>query len=265
VALEYTGDDGFVASMPQLLHVRANSSYDNIIWSTWFTQNSEESVVSTPGDNSAVVAVNGGGIFGIPERFGTLFHADVNRFCEIGFTGLFAGKVTEREVHDVLKGELHDGTEIPVYRFVEFKRGVGKLPRRYAVILDFETARDACNGYQPFEELKNHPMMIIRAGGVEEEAKHSDCARNRHQTSVMGTLHPFNAIGPEQTQTRVPVLAENDGYVDSEEEDGHLFGYDSEYGMGGDSSIHDTSMINVARYVDVALRDASTSLQNLPF
>jgi hypothetical protein len=81
----------------------------------------------------------------------------------------------------------------------------------------------------------------------------------------MGTLHPFNAIGPEQTQTRVPVLAENDGYVDSEEEDGHLFGYDSEYGMGGDSSIHDTSMINVARYVDVALRDASTSLQNLPF
>jgi len=43
-ALQYAGDDGFVASMPQLLHARANAPYDNIIWNTWFTSNSEESV-----------------------------------------------------------------------------------------------------------------------------------------------------------------------------------------------------------------------------
>ncbi len=47
-ALEYAGDDGFVASMPQLLRARANAPYDNIIWNTWFTSNSEESVVTTP-------------------------------------------------------------------------------------------------------------------------------------------------------------------------------------------------------------------------
>ena len=47
-ALDYAGDDGFVASMPQLLHARANASYDNIIWNTWFTSNSEESVTKTP-------------------------------------------------------------------------------------------------------------------------------------------------------------------------------------------------------------------------
>ncbi len=45
-AVEYAGDDGFVASMPQLLHARANASYDNIIWNTWFTSNTEESVVA---------------------------------------------------------------------------------------------------------------------------------------------------------------------------------------------------------------------------
>ncbi len=33
-ALEYAGDDGFVASMPQLLHARANAPYDNEIWNT---------------------------------------------------------------------------------------------------------------------------------------------------------------------------------------------------------------------------------------
>ena len=47
-ALQYAGDDGFVASMPALLHARANASYDNIIWNTWFTSNSEESVTKTP-------------------------------------------------------------------------------------------------------------------------------------------------------------------------------------------------------------------------
>ena len=37
LALNYAGDDGFVASLPQLLHARANADYDNIIWNTWFT------------------------------------------------------------------------------------------------------------------------------------------------------------------------------------------------------------------------------------
>ena len=68
-ALEYAGDDGFVASMPQLLHARANADYDNIIWNTWFTANSEENLVKTPQGNRVVVAVHGGGIYASPERF----------------------------------------------------------------------------------------------------------------------------------------------------------------------------------------------------
>ena len=62
-ALRYAGDDGFVASLPQLLHARANAPYDNIIWNTWFTSNSEECVVTTQQGNHVVVAVHGGGIF----------------------------------------------------------------------------------------------------------------------------------------------------------------------------------------------------------
>ena len=50
-ALEYAGDEGFVASMPQLLHARASADYDNIIWNTWFTSNTEESVATTPQGN----------------------------------------------------------------------------------------------------------------------------------------------------------------------------------------------------------------------
>ena len=59
-AIDYAGDDGFVASLPQLLHARTNAPYDNIIWNTWFNPNSEENVVTTPQGNHVVVTVHGG-------------------------------------------------------------------------------------------------------------------------------------------------------------------------------------------------------------
>ena len=265
-ALDYAGDDGFVASLPALLHARVNAPFDNIIWNTWFNPNSEESVAPTPQGNHVVVTVHGGGIFGSPERFEKLFRANTSRFCEVGFTGLFAGKITPTEAHDVLHGKMPDGSEIPVFPFAEFNRGVANLPRNYAVVMDFEMAKNCRSGYEKFDDLKDDPLMIVRAGGVEAAAKYLDKAGSRHNTATMGSWHPFNSINDlDQPQTRVPNLAGNNGGVGTEEEDGHLYGYDAEYGMGGDSSIHNTSMINVARYVAVAPRDASTSVRYLPF
>ncbi len=265
-ALDYAGDDGFVASLPALLHARANADYDNIVWNTWFNPNTEESLVRTPQGNHVVVTVHGGGIFALPSRFEKLFLADTNRFCEIGFTGLFAAKITEREAHDVLAGKLPDGSEIPIYPFDEFNRGPADLPRRYAVVMDLDTARKSNSGYVSFDDLKEDPMMIVRAGGVDAAATYLDKARRRRNTAKMGCWHPFNSITDlDQPQTRIPALAGNKGGVGSEDNDGHLYGYDTEYGMGGDSSIHNTSMINVARYLAVAPRNESTSVRNLSF
>ena len=86
-ALQYAGDDGFVASMPQLLQARANASYEDIIWNTWFYANSEENLVKTPQGNRVVVVVHGGGIYGSPERFEKLYRADVDRLNPEGLTG----------------------------------------------------------------------------------------------------------------------------------------------------------------------------------
>ena len=97
-ALEYAGDDGFVASMPQLLHARVNAPYENEIWNYWsYTSNSEEDVAKTPQGNRVVVTVHGGGIFATPERFKKLYHSSVNRSCNVGYTGLFAAKITAQE------------------------------------------------------------------------------------------------------------------------------------------------------------------------
>ena len=259
-ALEYAGDDGFVASMPQLLHARANAPYDNIIWNTWFTSNSEESVATTPQGHRVVVAVHGGGIFASPERFEKTYRSSTDRSNPQGFTGQYAAKISEREVQGVLAGKLPDGAEIPVFPFDEFKRGVANLPRRYAVVMDFETVRQSTRGYETFDILKDEPLIIVRAGGVEPLAAYLDKAQARHNTAVMGNWHPFNRIDPDQPQTRVQFLAGNEGGVGTEDEDSHLFGYDSEYGMGGDAGIH-----VMARYVAVAPRNVVTSLRYLDF
>jgi hypothetical protein len=259
-ALEYAGDDGFVASMPQLLHARTNASYDNIIWNTWFTSNTEESVVTTPQGNRVVVVVNGGGIYGTPERFEQLYRASVDRASPQGFTGQYAGKISQQEAHDVLEGKLPNGTEFPVYPYDEFKQGIADLPIRHGVILDFEKARKSLRGYETFEALKDEPNMIARAGGAEANAAYLDKFRDRHNTSVMGNWHPYNRIDPDQPQTRIPFLAGNQGGVNTQGDDDQDWGYDCEYGMGGDACIH-----NMGRYIAVAPRDASTSLRNLDF
>ncbi len=259
-ALEYAGDDGFVASMPQLLRARANAPYDNIIWNTWFTSNSEESVTKTAQGHRVVVAVHGGGIYASPERFEKTYRASVNRSNSEGFTGQYAGKISEREARDVLDGRLPDGTQISVFPFDEFKRGVADLPWRYAVVSDFETVRTSTRGYDPFDVLRDEPNMIVRAGGVEPLAAYLDKAQARHNTKVMGNWHPYNRIDPDQPQTRIPFLAGNEGGMCTEDDDDDDYGYDAEYGMGGDACIH-----NMARYVAVAPRNVSTSLRYLPF
>jgi hypothetical protein len=259
-ALEYAGENGFVASMPQLLHARVQADYDNIVWNTWFTSNTEESVVTTPQGNRVIVAVHGGGIFATPERIEKMHRASVARSSREGYTGQYAGKITHKEARDVLEGKLPDGTRIPVYQYEEFKQGITDLPIRYGVILDFELARQSTRGYDPFDVLKDEPNFIVRAGGVEAAAAYLDRAQARHNTKVMGNWHPYNRIDPDQPQTRVAFLAGNKGGVGTEDDDDHLYGYDAEYGMGGDASLG-----GMARYVAVAPHDLSTSLRNLNF
>ena len=265
-ALEYAGDDGFVASLPQLLHARVKAEYDNVIWSTWFNPNSEENLLTTPQGNRVVVTVHGGGIFASPERYEKLFCASTDRNSEYGFTGLFAGKISEQEACDVLEGRMPDGSEIPIYSFGEFEQGIKITQRRFGIVTDFETAKNSACGYVSLDVLRDDPIMIARAGGVQAASAYLDKAQARNNTSKMGSWHPFNNIDtPDQPQTRVPNLSGNQGGEGSEDDDGHLYGYDTDCGIGGDSWIHSTSMINVGRYVAVAPRDALASVRNLPF
>jgi hypothetical protein len=259
-ALEYAGEDGFVASMPQLLRARAKADYDNIIWNTWFTAYSEESVVTTPRGNHVVVAIHGGGIYASPERFEKMFYASVDYDNTHGYTEQFAGKISPQEARDVLEGRLPDSSEIPVYPYEEFKRWISDLPIRYGVILDYELARRSLRGYEEFDALKDDPNMIVRAGGVEANIAYLDKFRDRHDTKRMGHWHPYNRIDPGQPQTRFLFLAGNQGGWGSEDDDFGDYGYDCEYGIGGDAV-----MGGAARFIAVAPDDAPTILRHVSF
>ena len=275
-ALEYAGDDGFVASMPQLLHARVNAGFDNEIWNTWFfTSNSEESVATTPQGNHVAVVVHGGGIFATPERFRKLYLASVGRSSLDGFTGLFGAKILAREAQDVLDGKLSDGTEIPVFPFDEIKRGGANLPRRYAVVMDFELARTSKCGFASFDDLKDDPLMIVRAGGVEPLAKYLDKAKDYYGTTEMGSWHRYDDLNPDQPQTYVPFLfdclagASNKERLDpASRQQGNSESWFTHYRISRDSGFGlrgDTAMINTARYVAVAPRKVSAGVRHLPF
>jgi hypothetical protein len=275
-ALNYAGDDGFVASMPQLLHARVSAPFDNQIWNSWFfTSNSEESVVTTPQGNHVAVVVHGGGIFATPERFRKLYLASVGRSSTDGFTGLFGAKILGQEARDVQEGKLPDGTKIPVFSFDEFKRGVANLPRRYAVVMDFEMAKNSIHGYASFGDLKDDPLMIVRGGGVEAATAYLEKAKDYYDTTEMGSWHRFGHMNPDQPQTFVPFLFDCQGGASNKEQldpasrqQGNADSWFTHYRISRDSGFGlrgDTAMINMARYVAVAPCDVSTSVRHLPF
>ena len=263
-AIVYAGSDGFVASLPQLLHARLDASFDNIIWNTWFTANSEECVARTPQGNWVLVAVHGGGIFATPERIRTLYHASVDRKSELGFTGLFAGKISEGENRNIIDGRLPDGRQIPVYAFSDFERGMANPPREYAVVMDLDVAKSAQPGYSTFDDLRDDALMIVRAGGAEQAAAYLDKVEARGASDTTGSWHSLNEIEPDQPQSCICTMYGSPGgdraRIYAPEGIDHLRGVHTDFGIRGD-----TGMINMGRYVAVAPRNADTNVRDLSF
>jgi hypothetical protein len=141
--------------------------------------------------------------------------------------------------------------------------------------MDFEMARSAVCGYASFDELKDDPLMIVRAGGVEAAAKYLDKAQDYYGTTEMGSWHRFDDLNPDQPQTWVQFLfdcragaSDKEGLDPASRRQGNSDSWFTHYRVSRDSGFGlrgDMAMINMARYVAVVPRYVSTSVRDLPF
>ena len=264
-AQTYAGSDGFVVSLPQLFHARAQASFDNEIWNQWFTANTEESVIKRADGKYFLVVVHGGGILGDPARIDRVFTSDGEGMTSDG-EGRGAAKLSDTEAADLLVGRVPSGSKIPMYDYADFinrtttpSTSSAALPRRYGVLMDYDLAKQAVDGYVEFDKLKKDPLMIVRAGGVRAAATYLDKFQSRHNTTKMGNWHPFGRVNADEAQTRIVFLSGNTGGVGS---DGNttLDGYESDYGIGGDANIN-----NRGRFIGVRAVEPANSLRNLDY
>ena len=182
-AQDFAGQDGIVLSLPELVHGRVVAPAEHPMHRMWYSALSEELSGRTQQGAGVVVAVHGGGVFGTPARIEQAY-AD-------GLTNVRAGKGYDAEFFGVLEGKLSDGSTIPVYSFADFKRGISNLPRRYAVIMDFNAVKDTRSGYQDAYNLKDNLLVIVRTGGVEQASAWVDTAKMVYKTNQLGNWHRF--------------------------------------------------------------------------
>src|SRR3989338_6425566 len=202
-----------VKSMPEVLVLRRKAPFTNPVWSTWYTCASEEDVGTTEQGKKVMIEVHGGGIL-TPERIETAYQR--------GLTKKYAAHLAESEVRILLKGQLADGTEIPVYSFADFRKGITDLPRRYAFVMDYAMAKSAASGHLPVESLRDNALVIVRAGGLAEANTFVDKVAQRYTN--YGNRHIFNDINADETQGRVL-------FAGGDDDDG-LYGYGSLYYLG---------------------------------
>ena len=133
---------------------------------------------------------------------------------------------------------------------------------RCGVNMDFELGRRSTRGYESFDALRDAPIMSVRAGGAEAATAYLNIARNRHNTTVMGSWYPFSSIDLDlnQPQADILYLGGNEDDVNAESNDSPLKSLNADFGLRGHSG-----MQNLARYIAVAARNASTTLRHLNF
>ncbi len=207
LAQAYSTKDGYIASMPQLLHGRNVASFTDEIWTNWYTANSEEDVVTDSQgrfgkkDRPVVVVLHGGGILGSPER--------IEKAYVPKLTDQRAAKFSDEEARAVLEGRMPDEKTVPVMTYNDFVKATG-LPMRYGVVLDFDKAKSTKSDDQKVSDLYDNPLVIARAGGVKQAKQALDRAKEKFQTENYGNWHPFNDIDPRQAQGRLLFLSDDD-------------------------------------------------------
>jgi len=193
--------------LPQLLQDRLTASYNDAIWTKMSVPLSEEDIgIDVKGKFASkgkpvLVEVHGTGIFVSDEKF--------SNSSKLGLTAGYGLKLINNEFENLLDGKIQDNPEIPIYHFDEF-RNTNKFPTLYAIVLDFDIARETESGRLDLEKLYNNPVFQMRVGSIETATLFLDKLRNWYSDQKFGNRHSFNDVDPNQPQGRLLTLGSED-------------------------------------------------------
>jgi hypothetical protein len=225
-ALDFATVGGIVVTMPELIAAKVKAVKTHDFWKNWYSVQTEENIgLDKKGrfyskKDPVLVIVNGGGIL-TPDRIDKAY---TDKDGMIDGSAKYVGK----EFDNLLDGELPDNTSIQIYRFDEIKKGIKSLPHKFGVVMPYSLAQGTISGYHQKDSFINNPLVIARAGGIENIEKYYDLAKS--EEGNLGSYHPFNGRDASVPSGRL------------------LFLGDDCDGLGGDDSLDD----DVGRFVGVA-------------
>jgi len=204
-ALDFAGEDGYVATMPELIAAKLKADNNHDFWKKWYAVHTEEDIgIDTKGrfysrGDPVLVVVNGGGIL-TPDR--------IMRAYNEGLISNSA-RYEQREFDDLLDGKLPNGDDLTLYRFEEIRDGVSNLPHRFGVVMPYSTAQNTKSDYHRKKDFMENPLVIARAGGLEHLDAYFEKAK-RSENKV-GSWHPFSGRDASVPQGRVLFLINDCG------------------------------------------------------
>ena len=205
-AINSIGKNGVIASMPYLIAGKAQADKENYLWKSWFTALSEENIgVDKEGrfvesGKPVVVTVHGGGI---------LTSDRIQKAYDEGLTEQRAAKLTEDEFSNLLNGTLPNGENINIYTIDDVQNNnISHLFGKYAVVLDFESAKSTKSGYHQKEDFMKNPLVLARVGTPDYLEDYFEKAKHSSDQDVRNS-HIFEEIDTNQQQGRLLYLGDD--------------------------------------------------------
>lgn len=199
IALHKAQEYGDVLTMPELLQAKALASFDDLLWKVPFTAESEEIIGLSGAGNAVSITVHGRGLL-TPER--------IKEEVILGLTKTESGRsqyavgLKAEEVHALLDGKTPSG-EIAVYSYEDFMKNSSLLPRRYAVVRDFDLRKEIPAVEQFLTTLTALPRLRTYAGGEENLALYLDALGEYYQTRRAVYSHNFHSVDVTMAQGRL--------------------------------------------------------------
>jgi hypothetical protein len=210
-ALDFATVGGIVVTMPELIASKIKAAKTHDFWKNWYSVQTEENIgLDKKGrfydkDKPVLVIVNGGGIL-TPDR--------INKAYTDGLINGSA-KYVGKEFDNLLDGKLPDNTSIQIYRFDEIKKGIKALPHKFGVVMPYSLAQGTSSGYHKKDSFINNPLVIARAGGIENLEKYYDLAKDN--VGDLGNHHPYSGRDASVSSGRLLFLYDDCGGLDGDD------------------------------------------------